>query len=376
MIESSVLFFTLMMIMFYMDFYFDRFNYLSTIGFLFFSCLAILQKSTTALPAIVVLFFLSFYKLYNKHLIEKKINKNSFFNLVLLFIPIALGFLWVSYTDNLKSTNYFAHTLTSKNLFHWNIGTFDQRFSIEFMRVILNNIIKQEISGFLGVYFILFFIFFNKNYSLKLLTVLFLFFLLPLIIFTPLHIVHDYYQYSCVIFLIAILAYTITYLNFENKNFKKFGILFLTLTFVSINYYNGYSFYFKKAKIQFTEMSNLKLAISSTILSNTNSTSSLVGFGDDWSSELPFYSKRKSFMVKTSFKGFDSVWNNPDKFMGGKHIDAIVFFIDGKVITIDKIMNYPYKKGYGLFCLEPNVYLMIWSKNQIFYRNTKLNSIL
>jgi hypothetical protein len=219
--------------------------------------------------------------------------------------------------------------------------------------------------------------FFSKYSKKNIIHILifFFFFLFPLLLFTPLHIVHSYYQFSCVIFLISILAYSITYFDYKKYNFKKNGILLATLFFVFFNYYNSFSFYFKKARRQITEYSNIDLAISNTILKNTMDSSSLVVYGKDWGSEIAYYSQRKTFMVPSSFSGFKKVWLNPNNYMGNLSIGAFLFFLKDKKINYNDVLSFPNRKSYGLFCIEPDIYIYVLDKKVISYRGTILKSL-
>ena len=149
----------------------------------------------------------------------------------------------------------------------------------------------------------------------------------------------------------------------------------ITIFFVSFNYYNGYSFYIKKARRQITEYSNTYLAISSTILNNTRYGSSLIVYGKDWGSEIPYYSQRKSFMVPNSFSGFDKVWLEPKRYVGTLPIDAFVFFLNNKNITLTNVLSFPNRSGYNLFCLNPDLYIYIWKKKHISYQGKLLHSL-
>ena len=375
MIESAALFFALMSSLYALKNIFNKTSFNNSLLFIIFSSIAILQKSTSALPILFCLFIINIYFIFLLPIKFKIKFNNLFFISFIYFIPVLLGFIWITYTDAVKSLNIYGITLTSKSLQLWNFGDFNQRFSSIFFKMMWNRIITQEIAGFFGITFI--FIYFknskkkNKNFIL----ILFLFFLFPILLFTPLHLIHSYYQYSCVIFLISILAYSITYFDYNKYNFKNNGIFIATLFFVLFNYFNGSNFYFKKARRQITEFSNLDLAISNTILRHTMDSSSLVVYGKNWGSEIAYYSQRKTFMVPSNFNGFNNVWLNPNKYMGDLSIGAFVFFLKDKKFNYNDILSFSSKKNYGLFCLEPDIYIYVLNKKEISFRGKILKSL-
>jgi hypothetical protein len=150
----------------------------------------------------------------------------------------------------------------------------------------------------------------------------------------------------------------------------------LTIIFVSLNYYQGSKFYIKKARRQITELSNDNLAVAKTLKIYTRNESSIVVFGKDWGSEIPYYSERKAFMVPFSFSGFKKVFDNPDAFMGGLQIDAFLFYLESNKLNLIQIKSYKNSKEFGLFKLNQNVYLFLKAKKEIYYRNSLLKSII
>jgi hypothetical protein len=58
------------------------------------------------------------------------------------------------------------------------------------------------------------------------------------------------------------------------------------------------------------------LQVARSIKRGTSADSSIVVFGDDWNSEIPFFSERKAFVVPGFFTAIEEVYIHPDKFVG------------------------------------------------------------
>jgi len=304
LIETAALFFTLMSFYYLIAIYKNNGNYLIYFFAFLFSTLAMLQKITTAFPLLLVMGMLLFSKFY--FLYKKKQNSylifNGFFKLFILFVlPSCIAYIWVIYSDSVKSLNFIASTLTSSGLSKWNYGTWSQLFSFDYISMIGYRVLFKEGGYGLSLFIILISFFkgsFNDKKRILFLSILFF---LPFIIFTNLHRVHTYYQVSNMIFFILL-------------NKKISTILYVIFIFINIHsFHNNYKHYKLK---EFSVWNNKTLQLADFIKSNTIDSDIILIYGYDWSSELAYYAERKS-LTNPGWNNWDLlVFDKPEQFFG------------------------------------------------------------
>src|SRR5262249_55745972 len=120
------------------------------------------------------------------------------------------GWGWTSFSDEVKTQNIVANGhLTSAAMATWTFGTIQQRFLPSTWRWMYSQTIT-EISGepaFLLVPGIALLLFARHRITLFLMSIVG--FLLPFLIFTNLHVVHDHYAYANGVFLIAAVSWCV-----------------------------------------------------------------------------------------------------------------------------------------------------------------------
>jgi len=323
MIETAALFFTLCAIPYFIDLLNAKPGWKSLILFSIWMTLGMLQKITTAFPVMFIfgiVFLIDYLKTNGlKILLSRKITK-----LLLAFlISTFFGGFWAIYTDFIKSKNLLGMQLLSKTLTEWNFGTINQRFDLQVLKTIFwDRVILNNAGGILGILLLICLFMFAEKRVKKIVGISIVMFILPIYIFINLHFIHDYYQISSTIFLIFALAVSIKY---AFQKFSKNNLIVLTLSifFVSCNLFqfvNGYANYLK-APID--EINNKTLAVSNIVRTYTDKNSAIVVFGYDWSSEIAYYSERKSFTVPEWFVQYNDVWNDPAAFLGDKKLGAV-----------------------------------------------------
>lgn len=292
MIESTALFFTLMYLYYFSKIYNNEITNKNLFFLSLFLLLALLQKATTPLPGFIIsVIAIAIINIKSRDL--KILSANSIKIAVSLLVPLVIAISWIKYTDYLKIQNPIGFFLTSKSLSSWNYGTFSQRFSLDLWYGV---ILRRNFN--LAYIFLFAFLFLVKNKNIKIFTIiLLLFYFLPYLIFTNLHIIHNYYQSSNVIFLsIALGISTIYFFEKYLYKYKKLRILLLVLIILS-----NYAVFFKQFYIyKFSKINsenNRTLMISEYIEKNTVPNAHIVIYGYDWSSELAYYSKRKSLTI-------------------------------------------------------------------------------
>ncbi|WP_447793387.1 hypothetical protein [Pseudomonas farris] len=325
MIETTAIFFAVIGIKHFIN-CLSLANKFNIALFVFFITLSILQKATTGLPVLAVLAIVFFFHELkkNKNLIKIFTVRNASLALILFGLPIVLGFGWAFYTDIVKSKNEFGTSITSSALAKWNWGTFAQRFSEKlYSDVIWTRILKNNLAGVLGIAIILSALFLSKNRNIKIIiSTSLLLGILPLFIFTNLHLVHTYYQSANVIFFIFALSVAVGSM-FDSIRFPIwiFGIFLALITSNYIAFNQGY---LKDIKGSFNLSNSRDLLVSSIIRNNTSPNEAFIAFGNDWSSSFAYYAERKSFTVPNWYKNYDNVIADPEGYLGGMPLGGIV----------------------------------------------------
>lgn len=319
MIESTALFFSLMVGLYVIKL---RLNYsYKNLFFLFIYMLtAGLVKLTTVAPIILLSSVIFIFFCFEKHRVFNFIQIICIVGVV--SIALSIVYFWISYSDLIKSENFFGKRITSSALSRWNYGEFGDRFSKDLW---VDVIWKRDISSlplsYFSIFFIIFGFFISRKCTKIYITLLTALYILPYAVFTNLHLVHDYYQYSNRIYLISIFILT-TFTFFEK--IKKVQMSYLrstflisaTLVFLNSNYTDiilGKKQTFEK-----------ELNISNFIKHNTKPDDLIIVFGYDWASKIHFYSERKGL----AFPGWGGdpkkILDNEKSFLNGELASIIV----------------------------------------------------
>jgi hypothetical protein len=348
MIETSAVFFSIVAIKCFIDIVQNKKSCMSSSLFLIFITLGILQKATTGLPVLVILSFVylstnvkaCFLDSGDKGVLKSVfLTKKIMLALVFFGIPLAVGVVWTLYTDQIKTLNIFGVDLTSSVLNKWNWGTLGQRLSSKlFIDVIWKRIFEQNLSGVLGVAILVMALFSNvKNQQKFIVVISTLMGLVPLFLFTNLHIVHTYYQAANVIFLIFAIAVSLNHIA-NNCFEKKIILIALTIVMVASNYFWFSKEYLSIVKKEFTKENSQDFAVSDILKREIPEGKCFVAFGNDWSSSFAYLAERKSFTVPNWFKQYDKVFRNPEHFVDEAQLGAVVMC--GKKNTINDLSRW------------------------------------
>ena len=264
----------------------------------FFLAAALLQKVTTVLPVLIVMSILYLLHFYN----SPKKSISSFIKVCLaILFPLVIGYLWNEYSDTIKLQNALGEGLTSKAMFSWVYGSLADRISSKlWLDVIYNRNIVQSSCYFIGLFFIFLSLFFLKDRCVKRTIFIFLsLFLVPFLVFSNLHIRHNYYQISNSIYFSAAVGISVVYLlDSYRQIFGYFYKLAVTIIFSIFIYYN-YAFFVSgvlQNKI-WAPNSDIKLTLQLTnfVKANTPVDSVAIWLTKmGWSSEFAFFAERKS----------------------------------------------------------------------------------
>lgn len=307
----------------------DRLSYLLWSGLC--GILAILTKSTT-LPAFSLLagIFL---------LVHLAARRRSGAGLPLgtlvvaglaLIVAYPPGLYWVSVSDAVKELNIVGQHLTSAALAGWNYGTLDEKLSAAMWLNVLPDRIMPDIIGhsmvmIIGLLLLVQFaptlrVRFSRR-EIAMFALMILGFLTPMLIFTNLHFVHNYYQVANGVFIIAAVALLTEGVRARMGE----GAAIILLVCVVANQTNMfYSTYYKMIATP-PVLEDYELALKAREL--TDEDSALLVFGIDWSSTVAYSSERKAFTFPNwlVLDKVDQVLANPSAAVGGLDIGGVVY---------------------------------------------------
>jgi hypothetical protein len=296
MIETAALFFAFSSIPFAIDLINRKTGWRHQVLFVLFASAAVLQKATP---------------------------------IGMFSIPIVIGLAWAHYADMVKAENPFGSQLTSKALWTWNFGSIEQKFSPKNWRLVVwDRSFLENAGGWFGVgILILPWLAGRQQRHLAWLALAALvLFLMPIVIFTNLHIVHPYYQVACVLFLIAGLSIVIGGWLQEALGIKALAPIFTVVLMVSniVAFYSGYGIVAARKLLQSSPGYVQSYSIAHYLRDHTPANTGLVIFGKGWSSEIAFPAQRKCMTAPTWFKQYRKVWKDPRAYLGNLDLGAIV----------------------------------------------------
>lgn len=344
MIETAALFFTLACLPYALDLIRRVGGWRSATWFVVFASAAVLQKSTTGGPVLLFLFMAAVFVQVRQTGLSLRAVRNVLYPVAVICIPLAIGLAWAHYADLVKMANPFGSQLTSKALGTWNFGTVQQKLDPETWRLVVwERSISWNAGGWLGVALLLLpWLGGPAHRRLAWLSLAALaLFLLPVLIFTNLHFVHEYYQVACVAFLLGALAIVIGgWLE------KSTGIMLIvpvvTLAIVLSNlavFSKSYGIVAARTLDELDPRSVQSYKVGRYLRDNTPPGSGLVIFGQSYSSEIAFQSQRKTMTADTWFREYDDVWRLPQKYLGNVKLSAIL--VCPELEGFPKTMEFP-----------------------------------
>jgi len=217
--------------------------------------------------------------------------------IILCVIPLTVGYLWIHYTDSIKEMNPIGAKLSSAGLSAWNFGDISAKLSLntwlELYKKYMVNIFgpAKYLSAPVFLIILTMAAVLNKKYRgysiLSLAS-----FIFPMVLFTNLFYVHDYYWYSNAIWLLLFTGFFISFL--AEKPLGSVAVKYIILPGMIFCMYQAYfSVYYD---IQRTDDTRV-MPIAETIAEYTGENDVLLIYGYDWAPEIPLYSGRKALMI-------------------------------------------------------------------------------
>jgi hypothetical protein len=321
MIESCALFFGLLWLALLADFL-SRARLPILLLTVLAGTAAILAKATT-FPAFLLLGGLLFLHYARRDGLSLP-NRRMLLLAVLAFaIPLLLGYAWVVYSDAVKQHNPFGALLTSGNLAFWSFGDWSQRASRELW---LGTILLRTLRNAFGYGFPLAIVLtsialVSRRWTLPAIAAV-LAYLVPFLIFTNLHLQHDYYQNANALFALAAVAFGVAGIAMAGYR-RTAALLLLVLAALQLAF-----FWREEAPYLTADLTRSpQLSIALMARQRTPPESGLVIIGDDWSSTIPYYAERKAVSIPgwTPRPVLERLLADPVAFLGGQPLGGIVY---------------------------------------------------
>jgi len=325
LIESTATFFGVATIAALLPFFLGRrVTLYRALAVVLLATLAILQKITTGLPIVMVLVG-CLAAAFLMHLMHNDRNalKVPAVGIALLTIPVLVGLGWTYFTDLIKAQSDLGKLWTSAELRAWNFGTLSQRFSGDLFRgVIWTRSLRVNAGSYVGLAVLgFFYVRETRRPRIVIAAVAAALFLFPLFLFTNLHIIHEYYQTSTTIFVIFLLALAFDYLAIHSL--PRVFLLAFALVLLS-NLANFRQVYWPIAHASITPEKHPTLAIASMLREQTSPDARILVYGFSMSSEIAYYSQRKSATVPDDYPMLDEPLKKPARFFGSDKVGALV----------------------------------------------------
>jgi hypothetical protein len=162
--------------------------------------------------------------------------------IALCVVPILATKVWLIYGDRLKAQNPIAANFMSSapEQFEWNFGTVRQRLSLQYVRMVRRTVGDVTGKAPLPLLFLPLLPFMRRHRLAA--AACAIAFAIPGVIFTNLHIVHNYYPYANGLFLIGALGFLIVDLMEQSGPAQAAGAILLVLSALTglIGYHQGF----------------------------------------------------------------------------------------------------------------------------------------
>ncbi|MCW5891768.1 MAG: hypothetical protein KIT14_14650 [bacterium] len=210
-----------------------------------------------------------------------------------LGLPLLVGAAWVWHTDQVRAENPLAAGFITSDAMHaWTFGTWEQRLSADTWR----SFYTVKARDVLGVPLIVLAALVGVGLARRrigLFVAAVLLFLLPLVLFVNLHLVHDYYTYANGCFLVAAVGVAVLAL-LEAGGWRRWGGVVLLLAAVLAG---GGGYLRDRRPTQLRAVPDLgRSELARAVRASTHPSDVLVVYGEDWSSVLPYYLERRAVM--------------------------------------------------------------------------------
>lgn len=212
---------------------------------------------------------------------------------VLLFaLPLACLVAWTAYADFLKGLNPMGGFLTSSELRQWTFGTLQQRVTLPLWSEIWSRCLRDALGSSLVIVCFLFCLPFVKR-RLPAIGIAAAAYLLSFLIFTNLHIVHNYYQYENAVLLLAVVVLCSADLLEQGGRQAAAGAMLLAALGLSSLYTYHFGPFLPLQRVEDVQIRGTAAVLKTRLAADQ--VFLLDGLG--YNPEIPYYSERKAIMT-------------------------------------------------------------------------------
>lgn len=325
MIETAALFFSVAAIKYLLDYLLGQRRVASLLLFSVFATLAVLQKSTTVVPVLMVLSLTLWISEMRRvgSVLPSAWFKPVAFGAVFFAVPLAIGVAWIVFTDQVKLQNMLGQYLTSAKLSAWNWGTWAQRMSSDlWVGVAWQRMFVQNLGSMLGLVLLLLPMVVGEKRLKRIALATIAMGISPLVLFTNLHYQHNYYQTANQIFLAFAVALSLGAI--VGPRFGRKVAIAALLLVVGHNYWQFHHSYYLGAMQEEFNKNHQIVAVGDVLRRELPTDSAFVAFGHDWSSALTYMAERKSFTVPTWMPGYPNAVAAPERLLPDGMMGALV----------------------------------------------------
>jgi hypothetical protein len=215
----------------------------------------------------------------------------QFFGIAFIgLVTVAATSAWTRHADSIKMQNEIAQMLTSNHLSGWNFGTVAQRMDIEIWIKLLSRCIPDLVGSSWVLLILLASIVYLRAKKVLLFAFFIVVFIVPFLLFTNLHIVHNYYQYANGFWLILAIGLVVSEMS------KRVNFLFSGLAILLVVFNQGFSYYQHYLPWLTAQTSSAK-QLGEFVSQATHPDESVIVVGDGYSSEVAFHSSRRALCI-------------------------------------------------------------------------------
>lgn len=227
-----------------------------------------------------------------RHQAPPHMGRNAALSLLLLVVPFTAGLLWTQFADSQKALNPIGRRLASKGdvMREWNYGSFEQRLRPQTWGTIGYH--AERSIGHAAVLALAAVATAITRRRRQLFSVCLLAWPIVPLLITNLYEYHEYYAYANAILLVAAVALALVGLLEHGGVYRKiaYGGLALCLALAVWRYQDYY------VPIQTTNHRELE-AVCRSVQDLTRPDDAIVVIGCDWSSEVPYYCRRRALCL-------------------------------------------------------------------------------
>lgn len=219
-----------------------------------------------------------------------------------LLVPMLAESAWRAFTDAYRAQNALGAKTLSANLRPWIFGTLEQRASLKFLRVVFWSRVGDVIGSGIALPLVLVGAFYAGRQRLRALASVAIF-AAVFLLFANVQQKHNYYAYGNAVFLLAAAGFVIVGLMERGGWARRLGLA-LVILLPAASAYSYYSGYYYEA-----QSLDAKPGVAAAVRTLTKPNEVVLIWGRDWSSEIPYYARRRAVMdyMNSSDREMESV---------------------------------------------------------------------